>query len=136
MMIASKTRHTMRKIISLLLMILFTLSSAPLTYADDCHSSNNNSKTSGYQSSHSHKMHSDSTPDGKAVSTDAKADEVLKPLSDKPSVHAGHCLSCCTLPTNLKFGEMKVYHEVSLALQSRCLHSTYSVEVRPPKLFI
>ena len=130
----------MRKITSLLLTVIFTLSSASLAYAGECH----NNMKSNHQASHNHKTHIHKVSNGNAFSDGSTRsgltdDGAPAPLSgelpvDGMSAHAGHCISFCTLPAFIKLVSTNFSHEISPAYQSRVLHSTFSVEIRPPKV--
>ena len=136
----NKLRNKVRKITSLLLTIIFTLSSASLAYAGECH----NNMKSNHQVSHNHKTHIHKVSDGNASSDGATragltVDDAPAPLSgdlpvDGMSAHTGHCISFCTLPAFIKFVSANFSHKISPAYQSRVLHSTFSVEIRPPKV--
>jgi len=145
MMTRNKFRNKVRKITSLLLTVIFTLSSVSLAYAGECH---NNMKSS-HQVSHSHKTHIHKVSDGSALGdgstrsgvTADDASVLLSELSfsgeasvDGMSAHTGHCISFCTLPAFIELDSANFSYEISPAYQSRVLHSTFSVEIRPPKV--
>ena len=128
-MTRNKFRNKVRKITSLFLTVIFTLSSVSLAYAGECH---NNMKLS-HQSSHSHKTHIHKVSDVSALS-DASASLSGEVSADGMSAHTGHCISFFTLPAFIKLDSANFNYEISPAYQSRVLHSTFSVEIRPPKV--
>ncbi len=131
----NKFRNKVRKITSLFLTVIFTLSSASLAYAGECH----NDMKSNHQASHIHKISDGSILGDGSAHSGVTAGDVSISLSgevsiDGMSAHTGHCISFCTLPAFIKLVSTNFSHEMSPAYQSRVLHSTFSVEIRPPKV--